>query len=96
MSLLLKQIYNFIRLLHSETGTNQLAAGLAIGVVIGFSPILSLQGLIIFVILMLFRIQMGAAFIGQSFSGDKAQLVVLRERGRGDAQGDEACGDDLA
>jgi hypothetical protein len=27
---------------------------------------------------------------------DEAQLVVLRERGRGEAQGDEARGDDLA
>ncbi len=67
MSLLLKQLYNFIKLLHSETGTNQLAAGLALGVVIGFSPILSLQGLMIFVILMIFRIQMGAAFLSGFF-----------------------------
>ena len=28
--------------------------------------------------------------------GDEAQLVVLRERGRGEAEGDEARGDELA
>lgn len=67
MTLLLKQLFNFIKLLHSETGTNQLAAGLALGVVIGFSPILSLQGLAFVLILLIFRIQIGAAFLSGFF-----------------------------
>jgi len=67
LSLLIKQLINFIKLLHSETGTNQLAMGLALGLVIGFSPLLSLQGLALVLILLLFRIQMGAAFLSGFF-----------------------------
>ena len=67
MTLLLKQIYAFIKMLHSETGTNQLAAGMALGVLIGFSPILSLQTLLFFCLVLVFRIQMGAAFLSGFF-----------------------------
>ena len=67
MTLLFKQIYAFIRLLHSETGTNQLAAGLSLGVLIGFSPMLSLQTLIFFALVLIFRIQLGAAFLSGFF-----------------------------
>lgn len=67
MTLLLKQIFAFFKLLNSDTGTNQLAAGLAMGLVLGFSPMLSLQTLIAFVILFFFRIQIGAAFLSAFF-----------------------------
>ena len=67
MTLLLKQIYGFLKLLNSDTGTNQIAAGLACGIALGFSPILSLQGLLILVIILFFRVQAGAAFIAAFF-----------------------------
>lgn len=67
MTLLLKQIFAFFKLLNSDTGTNQLAAGLAMGLVLGFSPILSLQTLIAFVIIFFFRVQIGAAFVAAFF-----------------------------
>lgn len=67
MTLLLKQIFAFFKLLNSDTGTNQLAAGLALGLILGFSPMLSLQVLVAFVILFFFRIQIGAAFIAAFF-----------------------------
>lgn len=67
MTLLLKQIFAFFRLLNSETGTNQLAAGLACGLILGFSPILSIQSFLVLFVVFFFRIQMGAAFISAFF-----------------------------
>lgn len=67
MSLLLKQIFAFIKLLHSENGNKAMAAGIAIGFVLGMSPMLSLQGFLMLVILFIFRIQIGAAFLSAFF-----------------------------
>lgn len=67
MSLLLKQIFSFFKLLNSDTGTNQIAAGCAAGFVLGMTPALSLQTLLIFALIFLFRIQIGAAFITAFF-----------------------------
>jgi uncharacterized protein (TIGR03546 family) len=63
MTLLLKQIFSFIKLLNSDKGTNQIAAGIACGMVLGFTPAFSLQTILILFCLFFFRIQMGAAFI---------------------------------
>lgn len=65
MTLILKQVFGFIRLLNSETGTRSIALGLALGLVLGFSPTLSLQTVLLFLLILIFRIQAGAAF----FSG---------------------------
>jgi uncharacterized protein (TIGR03546 family) len=67
MTLLLKQIFAFFQLLNSETGTNQLASGLACGLILGFSPFLSIQTLLILCLVFFFRIQMGAAFLSAFF-----------------------------
>ena len=67
MTLLLKQLFALINLLNSDTGTNQIAAGIACGLILGFAPLLSLQALLVFVCLFLFRIQIGAAFISAFF-----------------------------
>jgi uncharacterized protein (TIGR03546 family) len=67
MTLLLKQIFAFFKLLNSDTATNQLAAGLAFGVVLGFSPFLSLQTFIVLFLCFFFRIQLGAAFLSAFF-----------------------------
>lgn len=67
MTLLLKQIFAFFKMLNSETGTNQLAAGLALGLVMGFSPFLSIQTFFLFLLVFIFRIQMGATFIAAFF-----------------------------
>src|SRR5690606_17613539 len=52
---------------NSDTGENQLAAGIACGLVLGFAPALSLQTILIFILLFFFRIQMGAAFTSAFF-----------------------------
>lgn len=75
MSILFKQIMSFFKMLNSDTGTNQLAAGLALGVVLGFAPILSLQGLLVIIIIFFFRVQMGAAFLSAFFFKLVAFLV---------------------
>lgn len=67
MGFLLKQIFSLIKLLNSETGTNQIAAGIACGFVLGMSPTLSLQTGLIFIFLLFFRIQIGAAFLAAFF-----------------------------
>jgi uncharacterized protein (TIGR03546 family) len=67
MTLLLKQIYAFIKLLNSENGNNQVAAGLACGVILGFSPMLSIQAMLVLFLIFFFRIQMGAAFLSAFF-----------------------------
>jgi uncharacterized protein (TIGR03546 family) len=67
MTLILKQIFNLFKILNSETGTNQLAAGIAAGFILGMSPLLSLQGLLLIIIILVFRIQVGAAFTSAFF-----------------------------
>jgi uncharacterized protein (TIGR03546 family) len=67
MTLLLKQLFAFFKLLNSDNATNQLAAGLACGVILGFAPILSLQALLVLFCCFFFRIQLGAAFLSAFF-----------------------------
>lgn len=62
MTLILKQIFALFKLLNSDKGENQLAAGIACGLVLGFAPALSLQTILIFILIFFFRIQMAAAF----------------------------------
>ena len=67
MTLILKQIFAFLKVLNSDTGENQIAAGLACGLVLGFAPALSLQTIFIFIVIFFFRIQAGAAFTAAFF-----------------------------
>jgi uncharacterized protein (TIGR03546 family) len=67
VTLLLKQIFAFFKLLNSDTGTNQLAAGITCGVILGFTPAFSLQTVLVFFCLFFFRIQIGAAFLTAFF-----------------------------
>lgn len=67
MTLILKQLFALLRLLNSDTGTNQIAAGVACGLILGFAPMLSLQALLVFVCMFLFRIQIGAALTAAFF-----------------------------
>ncbi len=74
MTLLFKQIFAFLKLLNSDTGTFSLAAGVSLGMVLGMSPLLSLQGLLIVIICLLFRVQVGAVFISSFFFAFVAYL----------------------
>lgn len=63
MTFLLKQFFSLIQLLNSDTATNQIAAGIACGLILGFAPVFSLQTIFVFFLLFFFRIQIGAAFL---------------------------------
>ncbi len=67
MGFLLNQLFQFVRLLNSDKGTNQIAAGIACGFVLGMTPAFSLQTVVIFVLLFFFRVQIGAAFLSAVF-----------------------------
>jgi uncharacterized protein (TIGR03546 family) len=75
LTILLKQIFGLIKLLNSETGTNQISWGIAAGFVLGMSPTLSLQTLLIFLLILVFRIQAGAAFLAAFFFKFVAYLM---------------------
>jgi len=75
MTLILKQIFGFLKLLNSDTGTNQLAAGIAAGFVLGMTPAFSLQTLFIIFLILFFRIQLGAALLGAFFFAFPAYLM---------------------
>lgn len=75
MTLLIKQLINFIRMLHSEDGTKQLAWGLTLGLFLGFSPFLSLQTFFVLLIVFLFRVQFGAAALSAFFFKIVAFLI---------------------
>lgn len=67
MTILLKQLFQFLKLLNSDTGTNQISSGLALGLFLGFAPFLSLQTFLVLLLVFIFRIQLGAAFISAFF-----------------------------
>ena len=67
MTFLLRQIFKLFFLLNSETATNQIAAGVACGLILGFAPTFSLQTVLVFLVLFFFRVQIGAAFLAAFF-----------------------------
>jgi uncharacterized protein (TIGR03546 family) len=74
MSLILKQIFGLLKVLNSDTGSNQIASGVAFGLILGFIPALSLQSILTLVLVMFFRVQLGAVFISAFFFAFPAYL----------------------
>lgn len=62
MGLLLKNIFNLLRLLHSESGHHQISWAVAAGFIMGMSPALSIQTILVFFFILFFRVQMAMAF----------------------------------
>lgn len=75
MVFLLKQIFGFLKLLNSDTGHNQIAAGVACGLILGFAPAFSLQTILVIFLLFFFRIQIGAATVTAFFFKFVAYLI---------------------
>ncbi len=67
MTYILKQIFQFIHLLNSDKGHKSIALGISCGFILGMTPSLSLQSILIFICLFLFRIQIGAALLASFF-----------------------------
>ncbi len=74
MTLLFKQIFAFFRLLNSDKGSNQIAAGIACGLILGFAPAFSLQTILVIILMFFFRIQIGAATLSAFFFAFPAYL----------------------
>lgn len=60
---LVKQIFALLRLLHSENGDKSIAIGVSLGFILGLTPVLSLQGVLLLLILIFCRIQVVAALL---------------------------------
>ena len=67
MTYLLKQLFQLVKLLNSEKGTHQIAWGIALGFVLGMTPAFSLQTILVILLLLFFRIQLGAALVAAFF-----------------------------
>jgi len=75
MTILLKQIFSLLRLLNSENGAKPIALGLSLGFILGLSPWLSLQGIFIILLIVIFRVQAGAALLSAFFFRFVAYLL---------------------
>ena len=75
MTLLFKQLFGLFKLLNSEKGTHQIAWGIAFGFVLGMTPAFSLQTILVILILLFFRVQIGAAMISAFFFKFVAYLL---------------------
>ena len=75
MIFLSKQLFGLLRLLNSDTGQNQIAAGIACGLILGFAPVFSLQTILVILVLFFFRIQIGAATLAAFFFAFAAYLL---------------------
>lgn len=73
MTLILRQVFVFFKLLNSERGANQISAGVVCGVILGLAPAISFQSVIVFLVIFLFRVQFGAALATAFF----VKLVAL-------------------
>jgi uncharacterized protein (TIGR03546 family) len=64
MLTLLKLIQSIIKTLHSEGTPGQVAAGIAIGSVLGLTPLMNLHNLVIFSLVVLLNVSFGGAMLG--------------------------------
>lgn len=64
--LILRQIFSFLELLHKETSSKQLCAGFVLGMFLGFTPTLTLHWFLGVLVLILFRINIGATLLSWS------------------------------
>ena len=67
MDIFTRNIFNLFRVLHSETGSHQLASGICAGMILGLTPFFSLQSLLVFIAIIFFRVQFGAAMVATFF-----------------------------
>ena len=75
MTILFKQLFSLLKLLNSETGTNQISAGVAAGFILGMTPSFSLQTILIILCIFTFRIQIGAALLSAALFAFPAYLL---------------------
>ena len=64
MFTLLKLIQSIIKTLHSEGTPGQVAAGVALGSVLGLSPLINVHNLIVFALIVLLNVSFGGGMLG--------------------------------
>ena len=67
-------IFKLIKTLHSGEEPHHIAAGFALGSIIGLAPFLTLQNILVFIAVLIFNVSIGAAFFGIFFFGCFAYL----------------------
>lgn len=84
MTLILKQLFNLLKLLNSDTGTTSICFGVVCGLILGFTPAFSPQTIFVIVVLLFFRVQAGAAFVSAFFFKIPAHLFdfIFHEVGK--------------
>lgn len=75
MVILFKQLFALLKIINSETGENQISAGLSLGLLLGFAPFFSLQTMLVVLVILLFRVQAAAAFVSGFFFAFIAWLI---------------------
>jgi len=66
MLLVLKALQSLVKTLHSDGTPTQIAAGFALGAVLGLSPLMSLHNLVIFAVLALLNVSFGAGLLAMA------------------------------
>ena len=64
MFTLLKLIQSIIKTLHSEGTPGQVAAGIALGSVLGLSPLMNVHNLLVFALIVLLNVSFGGGMLG--------------------------------
>jgi uncharacterized protein (TIGR03546 family) len=62
--LLLKLIQSLIQTLHSEGTPGQVAAGIALGSMLGLTPLVNLHNLVVFALIVILNVSFGGAMLG--------------------------------
>ena len=62
--IILKLIQSIFNTLHSDGTPGQVAAGMALGAILGLTPLMSLHNLVIFALIMMFNVSFGGAMLG--------------------------------
>jgi uncharacterized protein (TIGR03546 family) len=67
--LLMKLLKKLIAVLHSEIAPGQIAGGVALGAMIGLLPFFSLLSVVLFLLLLIINVNLGAAFLAMAVFG---------------------------
>jgi uncharacterized protein (TIGR03546 family) len=60
---MIQQVISLIRLIHSETDPRQISLGFALGMIPGLTPFRSLHNILVLLVLLFFRANVGAAML---------------------------------
>lgn len=56
-------LFKFIRVMHSDGSPRQICLGLSLGMILGLTPLVSAHNLIVLLVILFFRINIGAAIL---------------------------------